>query len=65
MASTPIINLDKVIRRTLLDIALLKWFATIGGRKVAVQWAIRLAMGGRDPTVLDFLEHHINPKGTQ
>jgi hypothetical protein len=33
MSSGPRINLDKLVRRIVLDIALLKWFATTGGRR--------------------------------
>jgi hypothetical protein len=35
MTSSPRINLDKLVRRIVLDICLLRWFATTGGRKVA------------------------------
>jgi len=53
------VNLDKLVRRICLDIALLKWFATTGGRKVAALSAIGLARADSDHAVLDFLERHI------
>ena len=60
----PRINLDKLVRRIVLDIALLKWFATNGGRKAAAQSAINLARADGDPSVLDFLERHVTERGT-
>ena len=55
------VNLDKLVRWIVLDITLLKWFATHGGRKDAALSAIDLARADGDQAVLDFLEHHINP----
>ena len=52
------VNLDKLVRRIALDIALLKWFATTGGRKPAALSAIDLARADGDLAVLDFLERH-------
>jgi hypothetical protein len=43
----PRINLDKLVGRIGLDISLLKWLATQGGRRVAVLSAISLARARR------------------
>ena len=58
------INLDKLVRQIVLDISLLKWFATRGGRQVAALSAIALQRADGDPAILDFLEHHCAPKPT-
>jgi hypothetical protein len=58
----PEIDVPKLVRRILIDIALLKWFGTTGGRGLAVISAIALARREaptQDVPVLDFLERHI------
>jgi hypothetical protein len=62
---TPRINLDKLVRSIVLDISLLKWFATSGGRRLAAISAISLQRTDGDPAVLDFLELHCAPQSTQ
>jgi hypothetical protein len=57
-------NLDKLVSDLLLDVALLKWFATHGRRKHLADSAIALAReeaGEDDLKVLAFLEAHITP----
>jgi hypothetical protein len=59
MSTPPRINLDKLLARIVLDINLLHWFATTGGRRGAVLSAIALARRRGEQPVLDFLERHI------
>ncbi len=59
------IDLNKLVHRILLDIALLRWFATSGGRGLAVISAIvsarREGIKVHEARILDFLETHIAP----
>ena len=60
----PAVNLDKLVRAILLDVALLKWFAD-HDRRVEVLAAISLQRADGDAAVLDFLEHHIGGGGNE
>ena len=56
------IDFNKLVRRILLYITLLKWFATTGGRSLPVISAIVLARregSSAEARILDFLEQHV------
>ncbi|HEY6257194.1 MAG TPA: hypothetical protein VIY51_15530 [Xanthobacteraceae bacterium] len=56
------IDLHRLVRRIVLDVSLLHWFATTGGRGLAVIAAIvaaRHEARGHGGRVLDFLERHV------
>lgn len=58
------LDFNALVRRILLDITLLRWFATTGGRSVAVISAIAVARRESsigDVPVLDFLERYLSP----
>jgi hypothetical protein len=58
------INLDRLVRQILLDVALLHWFATTGRCRAEVLAAIVLQRRDGDQSVLDFLEFHCTPELT-
>jgi DNA primase len=56
------LDFNKLVHRILLDLTLLRWFATTGGRGIAVISAIASARregANTEAKVLDFLERHI------
>jgi hypothetical protein len=56
------IDFNKLVHRILLDITLLKWFATTGGRSIAVINALiaqRREGNAHEARILDFLERHV------
>ena len=59
MTSTPRINLDKLVARIVLDVNLLHWFASHGGRRQSALASIALARQKNDlheRPILDFLQ---------
>jgi hypothetical protein len=59
MSPAPRVDLDKLVRRIVLEVSLLKWFATHGQRQDGALSAIELARRGAyeaEQATLDFLE---------
>ena len=59
MSSPGHMDFEKHVRGILLDIDLLHWFATHGGRRDAVLGAIAFIRAAEDHPVLAFLAQHI------
>jgi len=53
------IDFEQLARRIMLDVELLHWFATYGGRRDAVLGAIAFIRATEDHPVLAFLAQHI------
>jgi hypothetical protein len=58
MTRPPKVNLEKLVRRIVLDVDLLHWFATNSGRRLAVLATIHQARTSGAHPALDFLEQH-------
>jgi hypothetical protein len=64
MSSGPRVDLNKLVRRIVVDAGLLRWFATRGGRRIAAVAAIDAAATGAhegEREILAFLERYIAP----
>jgi len=61
--NTPIVNLDRLVSRIVLDVNLLRWFAVRGDMREAVLNSIALIRQRNEPgeqAILDFLERHVS-----
>ena len=61
--NTPIVNLDRLVSRIVLDVNLLRWFAVRGDMREAVLNSIALNRQRNEPgeqAILDFLERHVS-----
>jgi hypothetical protein len=59
------VDFEKAVRRIMLDIDLLHWFATHGGRQDTVLGAIAFIRATEDHPVLTFLAEHIDGNEAQ